>query len=91
MNYNEKKRSHVVIGTLGHVDHPKTTLTAAITSALTKQEKHVDITRPLEERGITINFDIIKKNTNGIFVEDTEEENEKETVMCRKLTKKEQK
>ena len=33
----ERKKPHVNIGTIGHVDHGKTTLTAAITSVLAKK------------------------------------------------------
>lgn len=33
----ERTKEHVNIGTIGHVDHGKTTLTAAITSVLAKK------------------------------------------------------
>ncbi|MEK7744397.1 MAG: GTP-binding protein, partial [Elusimicrobiota bacterium] len=33
----ERKKPHVNIGTIGHVDHGKTTLTAAITHVLAKK------------------------------------------------------
>ena len=33
----ERKKPHVNIGTIGHVDHGKTTLTAAITTVLAKK------------------------------------------------------
>ncbi|MDD3802088.1 MAG: GTP-binding protein, partial [Desulfuromonas thiophila] len=33
----ERKKSHVNIGTIGHVDHGKTTLTAAITKVMAGQ------------------------------------------------------
>ena len=59
---NELK-PHVNIGTIGHVDHGKTTLTAAITKVLALQgdaEYHGITTRSIRlrrrrERGITIN------------------------------------
>jgi len=58
----ERKKPHVNIGTIGHVDHGKTTLTAAITSALSlignaKAKKYDEIDAAPEEkaRGITIN------------------------------------
>ena len=58
----ERKKPHVNIGTIGHVDHGKTTLTAAITMALAakgggKARKYADIDSAPEEkaRGITIN------------------------------------
>ncbi len=58
----ERKKPHVNVGTIGHVDHGKTTLTAAITHVLflnglaPKEEKVDDIDNAPEEkaRGITI-------------------------------------
>ena len=57
----ERNKPHVNIGTIGHVDHGKTTLTAAITSVLsgegnTKKRGYDDIDAAPEEkaRGITI-------------------------------------
>jgi len=35
----ERKKPHLNIGTIGHVDHGKTTLTAAITKVLEKQDQ----------------------------------------------------
>jgi elongation factor Tu len=58
----ERSKPHVNIGTIGHVDHGKTTLTAAITSTLAalgdaKAMGYADIDAAPEEkaRGITIN------------------------------------
>ena len=58
----ERTKPHVNIGTIGHVDHGKTTLTAAITMVLSKAGqaqamKYDDIDKAPEEkaRGITIN------------------------------------
>jgi elongation factor Tu len=58
----ERSKPHVNIGTIGHVDHGKTTLTAAITSILSEKgwataSKYEDIDAAPEEkeRGITIN------------------------------------
>ncbi|MEC4982510.1 MAG: elongation factor Tu [Oscillatoria sp. PMC 1068.18] len=58
----ERNKPHVNIGTVGHVDHGKTTLTAAITMALAaaggaKAKSYEDIDAAPEEkaRGITIN------------------------------------
>jgi elongation factor Tu len=58
----ERKKPHVNIGTIGHVDHGKTTLTAAITMTLAaaggaKARKYDEIDAAPEEkaRGITIN------------------------------------
>ncbi|MCH3922555.1 MULTISPECIES: elongation factor Tu [Limosilactobacillus] len=58
----ERTKPHVNIGTIGHVDHGKTTLTAAITKVLAakglaKEEDYADIDAAPEEkeRGITIN------------------------------------
>ena len=35
----DRSKEHINIGTIGHVDHGKTTLTAAITTVLAKQGK----------------------------------------------------
>ncbi|MFZ5353484.1 MAG: elongation factor Tu [Bacillota bacterium] len=58
----ERNKPHVNIGTIGHVDHGKTTLTAAITTVLSKfgqatATKYDEIDKAPEEkeRGITIN------------------------------------
>src|SRR3989338_4563163 len=57
----DRKKPHVNVGTIGHVDHGKTTLTAAITSVLAKKgmakaKKYDEIDAAPEERerGITI-------------------------------------
>jgi elongation factor Tu len=59
----ERKKPHVNIGTIGHVDHGKTTLTAAITGVLAEKglatkRGYADIDSAPEEkaRGITINI-----------------------------------
>ncbi|KKR63838.1 MAG: Elongation factor Tu [Candidatus Woesebacteria bacterium GW2011_GWA1_40_43] len=59
----ERTKPHVNIGTIGHVDHGKTTLTSAITMVLAKQglavaKKYEDIDSAPEEkeRGVTINL-----------------------------------
>ncbi len=66
----ERNKPHVNIGTIGHVDHGKTTLTAAITKALAlrgKAEKmnYEDIDNAPEEkaRGITINIRHVEYET----------------------------
>ena len=58
----ERTKPHVNIGTIGHVDHGKTTLTAAITTVLAKQGlsevksfDQIDNAPEEKERGITIN------------------------------------
>ncbi len=58
----ERTKPHVNIGTIGHVDHGKTTLTAAITKVLSKQGgadfmdyNMIDKAPEERERGITIN------------------------------------
>jgi elongation factor Tu len=66
-----KDKAHCNIGTIGHVDHGKTTLTAAITKALsmsgtnTKFTKYADIDKHVEERrrGITISATHIEYET----------------------------
>jgi len=58
----ERTKPHVNIGTIGHVDHGKTTLTAAITMVMTKKfggearrYDEIDNAPEEKERGITIN------------------------------------
>ncbi len=58
-----RNKPHINIGTIGHVDHGKTTLTAAITSVLAKKglavaKSYADIDSAPEERqrGVTINL-----------------------------------
>ncbi|AJQ45098.1 elongation factor Tu [Ureaplasma diversum] len=58
----ERTKPHVNIGTIGHVDHGKTTLTAAISTVLAKKgqaiaQSYADVDKTPEERerGITIN------------------------------------
>jgi len=68
----ERNKPHVNIGTIGHVDHGKTTLTAAITMALAakgggKGRKYDDIDSAPEEkaRGITINTAHVEYETDA--------------------------
>lgn len=68
----ERSKPHVNIGTIGHVDHGKTTLTAAITMALavkgsSKGQKYDDIDSAPEEkaRGITINTAHVEYETEN--------------------------
>ena len=54
----DRTKEHVNIGTIGHVDHGKTTLTAAITKYFAKEFKDyasIDSAPEERERGITIN------------------------------------
>ena len=58
----DRSKAHVNIGTIGHVDHGKTTLTAAITTCLAKKGQaaamdyaSIDAAPEERERGITIN------------------------------------
>ncbi|MFS7402849.1 elongation factor Tu [Carnobacterium maltaromaticum] len=66
----DRSKSHVNIGTIGHVDHGKTTLTAAIATVLSKHgggsaQNYADIDNAPEEkeRGITINTSHIEYET----------------------------
>jgi elongation factor Tu len=69
----ERNKPHVNIGTIGHVDHGKTTLTAAITSTLSLISKNVtakkydEIDAAPEERarGITINTAHVEYETEN--------------------------
>jgi elongation factor Tu len=67
----ERTKPHVNIGTIGHVDHGKTTLTAAIATVLSKKNpnihayKYEEIDNAPEEkaRGVTINISHIEYET----------------------------
>ena len=66
----ERNKPHVNVGTIGHVDHGKTTLTAAISAVLTKVHggevkdfAQIDNAPEERERGITINTSHIEYDT----------------------------
>ena len=67
----ERSKPHLNIGTIGHVDHGKTTTTAAITQALNKKYgtgeyvdyEHIDKAPEERERGITINTSVVEYET----------------------------
>jgi elongation factor Tu len=66
----ERTKPHVNVGTIGHVDHGKTTLTAAISAVLTKVHggevkdfAQIDNAPEERERGITINTSHIEYDT----------------------------
>ena len=68
----ERTKPHVNIGTIGHVDHGKTTLTAAITKYLAMQGKadytdysSIDKAPEERERGITINTAHVEYETDA--------------------------
>ena len=68
----ERNKPHVNIGTIGHVDHGKTTLTAAITKYLAMQGKadytdysSIDKAPEERERGITINTAHVEYETEA--------------------------
>ena len=68
----ERTKPHVNIGTIGHVDHGKTTLTAAITKYLSLQGKaqyedysSIDKAPEERERGITINTAHVEYETDA--------------------------
>jgi elongation factor Tu len=68
----DRSKPHVNIGTIGHVDHGKTSLTAAITTVLSKTGKaqakaYADIDAAPEEkaRGITINTAHVEYETDA--------------------------
>ncbi|WNC68993.1 elongation factor Tu [Thalassotalea nanhaiensis] len=67
----ERSKPHVNVGTIGHVDHGKTTLTAAISAVLTKVHggevkdfAQIDNAPEERERGITINTSHIEYDTD---------------------------
>ncbi len=68
----KREKPHVNVGTIGHVDHGKTTLTAAITDVLSKKglaEKknydEIDGAPEEKERGITINTAHVEYQTDN--------------------------
>ena len=68
----DRSKPHVNIGTIGHVEHGKTTLTAAITNYLAKQGKaefqaydQIDKAPEERERGITINTSHVEYETDN--------------------------
>jgi elongation factor Tu len=68
----DRSKPHVNIGTIGHVDHGKTTLTAAITTVLAKQGKaqargydQIDAAPEERERGITISTAHVEYETDN--------------------------
>lgn len=68
----QRTKPHVNIGTIGHVDHGKTTLTAAITSVLAekgfaeqKDYDSIDAAPEEKERGITINTAHVEYETEN--------------------------
>ena len=68
----ERSKPHVNIGTIGHVDHGKTTLTAAITSVLASKGfaeafkyDQIDKAPEEKERGITINTSHVEYETEN--------------------------
>jgi elongation factor Tu len=67
----DRSKPHVNIGTIGHVDHGKTTLTAAITQVLSKRGlaavrdfSSIDNAPEEKERGITINTSHVEYSTD---------------------------
>lgn len=67
----QRNKPHVNVGTIGHVDHGKTTLTAAISKVLAKEGKakersydSIDNTPEEKARGITINASHIEYETD---------------------------
>ena len=68
----ERTKPHVNIGTIGHVDHGKTTLTAAITTVLAEDGlaqaedySQIDAAPEEKERGITINTAHVEYETKN--------------------------
>jgi elongation factor Tu len=68
----ERKKPHLNIGTIGHVDHGKTTLTAAITRVLEKKGlakfmayDQIDKAPEERERGLTINIAHVEYETSN--------------------------
>src|SRR6516165_8303930 len=69
----DRSKPHMNIGTIGHIDHGKTTLTAAITKVLAKENPKVKFTpfdqidnaKEEKERGITISISHVEYQTKN--------------------------
>jgi len=69
----ERNKPHVNVGTMGHIDHGKTTLTAAITKVLADNVEgstftefaNIDNAPEERERGITINVSHVEYETEA--------------------------
>src|SRR5919201_511386 len=69
----ERTKPHLNVGTIGHIDHGKTTLTAAITQVLAEQGTNtsirsfesIDIAPKDKQRGITINTSHVEYETDN--------------------------
>ncbi|MFA9563064.1 MAG: GTP-binding protein, partial [Nitrospirota bacterium] len=70
----ERTKPHVNVGTMGHIDHGKTTLTAAITKVLSERDPdataftefaNIDNAPEERERGITINVSHVEYETDN--------------------------
>ena len=85
----ERTKPHVNVGTIGHVDHGKTTLTAAITTILSKKfggeakaYDQIDAAPEEKARGITINTDSFQVRKNGVPIDLTQREYELLTFLA---------
>ena len=68
----ERNKPHVNVGTIGHIDHGKTTLTAAITKVLAEKSggavksfEEIDNAPEEKERGITIATSHVEYETDN--------------------------
>src|SRR5205085_12661946 len=69
----ERTKPHLNVGTIGHIDHGKTTLTAAITKVLAEQGTNTQFTdsdstdkaQEERQRGITINTSHVEYETQN--------------------------
>src|SRR6056297_2993727 len=69
----DREKSHLNVGTIGHVDHGKTTLTAAILKGLSlkgletsgKDISEIDSAPEEQERGLTINLSHVEYETEN--------------------------
>ncbi len=60
----DKKHSskpHIIIGTIGHIDHGKTTLTEAIEKYLQNSQKASEISKDNKQKGLTLKIDKNKR------------------------------
>ena len=77
----ERDKPHVNVGTIGHIDHGKTTLTAAITKVLAEKSggevksfEEIDNAPEEKERGITIATSHVEYETCLLYTSDAADE-----------------
>src|SRR5688572_30913619 len=94
----ERNKPHINVGTIGHIDHGKTTLTAAITKVLGLHGQaefrafdSIDNAPEERARGITIAIAHVEYETDKRSEEHTSEVQSQSNLVCRLLLEKKKK